>query len=117
MTTPTETTLTDSNAQFDSTAPTSAPYPNQAPTPQATPVRTLSIVSIVLGAASVLLGYTFLVPIAAIVVGVLGYQREPASRALSVWGIVLGAVMTVGWAFAGLGALLFAGPLFFFGAL
>jgi len=85
--------------------------------PTAVPVRTLSIVSLVLGATSVLLGYTFLVPIAAIVVGVLGYQREPAARAFSVWGIVLGAVMTVGWIIVGLGALAFAGPWFLLGSL
>ena len=89
----------------------------QQTVPTAVPVRTLSIVSLVLGATSVLLGYTFLVPIAAIVVGVLGYQREPAGRAFSVWGIVLGAVMTVGWIVVGLGALAFAGPLFLIGSL
>ena len=97
------------------TAPQQA-TPQQA-VPTAVPVRTLSIVSLVLGATSVLLGYTFLVPIAAIVVGVLGYQREPAARAFSVWGIVLGAVMAFGWLVVGVIGVVFAAPFFLFGLL
>ena len=77
--------------------------------------KNLSIVALVLGIASVLLGYTFLVPIAAIVVGVLGYRREPGGHALAVWGIVLGAVMAFGWLIAGFFGLLFAGPFFLAG--
>jgi len=77
--------------------------------------KNLSVIALVLGIASVLLGYTFFVPIAAIVVGVLGYRREPGARAMAVWGIVLGAVMTFGWLVVAFFGVLFAGPFFLFG--
>ena len=79
------------------------------------PARTLSIVALVLGAASVLFGYTFLVPVAAIVVGILGYQREPEARTMAVWGIVLGAVMSVGWVLLGFVGIAAAAPWLLFG--
>ena len=77
--------------------------------------KNLSIIALVLGLASVALGYTFLVPIAAIVVGVLGYRREPGGHAMAVWGIALGALMAFGWLIAGFFGLLFAGPFFLAG--
>jgi len=77
--------------------------------------KNLSVIALVLGITSVVLGYTFLVPIAAIVVGVLGYRREPGGHVLAVWGIVLGAVMAFGWLIAGFFGLLFAGPFFLAG--
>jgi hypothetical protein len=86
-----------------------------AATPAYVPSRNLSVIALVLGIASVLLGFTFLVPIAAIVVGVLGYRREPTGHAIAVWGIVLGAVMAFGWIIAGLFGALFTVPFFFVG--
>ena len=84
-------------------APTATPQ--QAPRVLA-PERTLSTLALIAGIVSIVFGQTFFVPIAAIVLGVLGYQREPAGRAFSVWGIVLGAVALFGWVlFAVLGAL------------
>ncbi|GAB2448293.1 hypothetical protein HD599_001743 [Conyzicola lurida] len=72
--------------------------------------RNLSVVALILGIASVLLGLTFLVPIAAIVVGVLAYRREPEGHAFAVWGIVLGAVMAFGWFVTAVVGIVFAGP-------
>lgn len=77
--------------------------------------KNLSVIALVLGIASVILGYTFLVPVAAIVLGVLGYRREPGGHAFAVWGIVLGAVMAFGWLVAGFFGLIFAAPFFFVG--
>lgn len=57
--------------------------------------RLFGILSLVLGVASIVAGHTFLVPVAAIVLGIIGLRREPAGRALSIWGIVLGSVMLV----------------------
>jgi hypothetical protein len=74
--------------------------PIAASTPSAAPAASVSaetnifsVLSLVLGLASILLGYTFVVPIAAIVLGVLALKREPAKRTMSIWGIVLGGVM------------------------
>ncbi|HEY8914148.1 hypothetical protein [Lacisediminihabitans sp.] len=58
-----------------------------------TDTRLFGILSLVLGIASIVVGHTVLVPVAAIVLGIIGLRREPASRAFSVWGIVLGSVM------------------------
>ncbi|MCH1882290.1 DUF4190 domain-containing protein [Agrococcus sp. ARC_14] len=57
--------------------------------------KTLSIVSLVLGLASVFLGLTFLVPIAGIVTGAMARKREPAGRTIALWGIWLSIVMLV----------------------
>ena len=71
-----------------------------------TPARTLSIVSLVLGIFSIATGQTFILPIAAIVLGVLGYRQEPAGRQFAVWGIIVGAFALFGWLI--IGALGFA---------
>ena len=83
--------------------------------PAASADRNLSIIALVLGLASVVFGQTFLVPIAAIVLGIVAYRREPTGHTLAVWAIVLGAVMAFGWLIAGFFGLLFAAPLFVFG--
>jgi hypothetical protein len=56
----------------------------------------LSITSLVLGLVSIFAGWTFLAPIAGIVTGVLALTREPESRTMAIWGIVLNAVMLAG---------------------
>ncbi|WP_306232598.1 DUF4190 domain-containing protein [Agrococcus beijingensis] len=60
--------------------------------------RTLSIVSLVLGLASIFIGGSILVPIAGIVVGVMARKREPAGRTMALWGIWLSVAMLVLWA-------------------
>ena len=83
--------------------------PYTAAAPAAAPSRPLRITSFVLGIASIAFGWTLLAPIAGIVIGVLALGREPAGRALAIWGIVLNAVMLAGviigllFAIAGLG--------------
>ena len=85
----------------------------EAPAATAAPVsvtneRLLSTLALIAGIVSIVFGQTVLIPIAAMVLGYLGYQREPAGRAFAVWGIVLGAVALFGWALlAILGALFF----------
>jgi hypothetical protein len=96
------------------TETTALPAPTARPTTYVES-RNLSVVALVLGIVSVVLGYTFLVPIAAIVVGVIGYRREATGHAFAVWGIVLGAVMAFGWLVAGFFGLLVAAPFFFVG--
>jgi hypothetical protein len=82
-----------------------------APVAHPAAARSLSITAFALGLASVLLGQTWLVPIAAIVLGAMGYRREPAGRTLAVWGIVLGSVMAFGWLVAAVVGIAMAGPL------
>jgi len=97
---------------------TSAPlganhHVNAAPATTVAPPRTLSIIALVLGGASVLFGYTFFVPIAAVVLGYLGLKREPAGRTMAIWGIVLGLLMSVGWLLIAITGLAVVAPLHF----
>jgi hypothetical protein len=96
-------------------APAGGTGSSYAPAGAYADAKNLSVISLILGLASLLLGQTFLVPIAAIVVGVLGYRREPAGRALAVWGIVLGALMAFGWLVVAVIGLALAGPFFLVG--
>ncbi|WP_025157094.1 hypothetical protein [Leifsonia aquatica] len=80
---------------------TSSPTASAAPTVSAAPTaptvsRTLSVTSFVLGLASIVFGWTFVAPIAGIVVGILALGREPFGKTFAVWGIVLNALMLFG---------------------
>ncbi|WP_233194207.1 MULTISPECIES: hypothetical protein [Cryobacterium] len=74
--------------------------PDQATVYTAEPVpprsSTLAVSSLVLGLVSIVAGWTFLVPIAGLVVGILALGREPQARTLAIWGIVLNAVLLAG---------------------
>ncbi|MDN4614788.1 hypothetical protein P5G50_10005 [Leifsonia sp. F6_8S_P_1B] len=69
---------------------TSTPYSATAP------VRTLSVTSFAFGLASIVFGWTFVAPIAGLVIGVLALRREPLGRTFAIWGIVLNAIMLAG---------------------
>lgn len=85
--------------------------PTETPARSDSPVTSpaaLSIFSLVAGAASILFGQTFFLPIAAIVVGFIARRREPNGHTMSTIGIILGFVMLFGWAL-----LLLVGASFF----
>ncbi|WP_213815180.1 DUF4190 domain-containing protein [Glaciihabitans sp. dw_435] len=67
------------------------------PAPALSPARTLGILSLIGGIASIVFGQTVLIPVAAIVLGFLARQREPYSRAYANWGIALGIIALFGW--------------------
>jgi hypothetical protein len=90
---------------------------SQTPVTTATDSRTLSILALVGGIASIVFGQTFFVPVAAIVLGVLGYRQEPTGRALATWGIVLSAVALFGWVIFAIIGLAIAAPFLWFAAL
>jgi len=50
---------------------------------------------------------TFFVPVAGLVLGIMALQREPASRTMAIWGIVLNSVMLAGTVLVGLGFAVF----------
>ncbi|MGW9632295.1 DUF4190 domain-containing protein [Agromyces sp. NPDC055520] len=94
------TTVTDTATQ----APFAEPNPYAAP---AAETRGFSIASLVLGLVSIVSSFTFFVPVIGLVLGVMALKREPASRTMAVWGIVLNAVMLAGTVLVTLGALVF----------
>ncbi|RXZ68889.1 hypothetical protein ESP51_12950 [Agromyces albus] len=63
--------------------------------------------SLVLGLVSIVASYTFVVPAIGLVLGILALKREPASRTMAIWGIVLNAVMLGGAVLVGLAAAAF----------
>ena len=75
---------------------TPAAYPAAANAQQAAPSNTLGILSIVLGVVSIFAGWTFLAPIAGLVLGIMALSREPHNRTMAIWGIVLNAVLLAG---------------------
>ncbi len=85
-------------------APFGEPNPYAAP---AAETRGFSISSLVLGLASIIASYTFVVPIVGLVLGIMALTREPASRTMAIWGIVLNAVMLAGALLATVGFVVF----------
>ena len=94
------TTVTDTATQ----APFAEPNPYAAP---AAETNGFSIASLVLGIVSIVASSTFFVPVAGLVLGILALKREPASRTMAIWGIVLNAVMLAGTVLFGLLAIVF----------
>lgn len=80
-----------------------APYAPLAPEEP----RGFSISSLVLGLVSILAGFTFVVPAAGLVLGILALKREPAGRTMAIWGIALNGVMLAGAVLATLVAFAF----------
>jgi hypothetical protein len=56
----------------------------------------LAVWSLVLGLASIAFGFTFVVPITGLVLGILSRRREPEGRTMALVGIISSAVMLVG---------------------
>ncbi|MGR2753758.1 DUF4190 domain-containing protein [Agromyces arachidis] len=70
--------------------------------PAADEQRGFAISSLVLGLVSIVAGFTFVVPVAGLVLGILALKREPSARTMAIWGIVLNGVMLAGIVIAGL---------------
>ncbi|WP_084003485.1 DUF4190 domain-containing protein [Agromyces aureus] len=92
------------------TATTTAPAP-YAQVPSASAIATesngFSISSLVLGIVSIFASFTFFVPVVGLVLGIMALKREPASRTMAIWGIVLNGVMLAGTVLVTLGTLAF----------
>ncbi|GGI47880.1 CHASE2 domain-containing sensor protein [Agromyces flavus] len=69
--------------------------------------RGFAVSSLVLGLVSIVAGFTFVVPVAGLVLGILALRREPSARTMAIWGIVLNGVMLAGVVIAGLAAAVF----------
>jgi len=57
-----------------------------------------SIASLVLGLSSMFFGWTFVVPIVGLVLGIVGTRKEPAGKGMAIAGIIINGIMLVGWA-------------------
>ena len=70
----------------------------------------LSIAALVLGIAGIVAGFWFAAA-AAIVLGFMARNREPQSRAMANWGLVLGFVGAFWWVAVGIVGLAFLAPV------
>jgi hypothetical protein len=98
-------------------ATTAIPSPSAAqPSAAAPTTNTLSIVSLALGIAGILLGQGLLAA-AAIVLGFVARSREPHGIATANWGLALGFVGLFGGLLVAMLAFFGLAPLFFVGSL
>lgn len=57
--------------------------------------RGWGMTSLVMGIASILMSWTFFIPIIGLIVGIVAKRREPHARTLANWGVGLNAAMLV----------------------
>jgi hypothetical protein len=62
------------------------------------PPKGLSVTSMILGLVSIVAGFTFLVPLVGLILGIVGLRKEPAGRAMAITGLVLNGLFVIGWA-------------------
>lgn len=80
--------------------PTGYPAPPQPGHPLVyapQPPRGMSVASMVLGLASIVFGFTFLLPLIGFILGIVGLRRDPAGRGMAVTGLILNGLFVVGW--------------------
>lgn len=75
---------------------TNQPVQTTVPTPTGGVRSPLAVWSLVLGLASIGFGFTFVVPIAGLVLGILSRRREPEGRTMALVGIISSVVMLAG---------------------
>ena len=56
-----------------------------------------SITALVLGLVSILFGFTFLMPIAALIFGLIGLNKEPAGKGMALVGVIIGGLALLVW--------------------
>jgi hypothetical protein len=61
------------------------------------PPRGLSVASMVIGLVSIVGGFTLVLPIVGLILGIVGTRREPMARGMSLTGIILNGVILLGW--------------------
>lgn len=64
---------------------------------QPAPPRGLSISSMVLGLVSIVFGFTFVVPLVSLILGIVGLRREPAGRGMALTGVIISGLILLGW--------------------
>jgi len=93
--------------------PTYAVYVQQsAPVYVKPEPRGFSVASMVLGLVSIVFGFTFVLPIAALIFGIIGMKREPAGRGMAIVGIIIGGIDLLFWLLLGGAIFAFFATLF-----
>jgi hypothetical protein len=104
--------MTDPNAAPENSAP-AAPVQHTAP-PQPAPAyyapayavpvyaappapKGMSIASMVLGLVSIAFGFTFVLPVVGLVLGIIGLRREPTGRGMALTGVIVSSLILLVW--------------------
>jgi len=60
-----------------------------------------SVTALVLALVSIVFGFTLILPLAALIFGIIGAKKEPAGRGMAIVGIVIGALDLLLWLILG----------------
>jgi ABC-type transport system involved in multi-copper enzyme maturation permease subunit len=71
--------------------------PGPAPSFARPASRGTSIASVVVGLASIFVGWSVVVPLIGLVLGLLGLQQRPVGKGTAITGLILNGLMLVGW--------------------
>ena len=82
-------------AQNPAGGPSYYPMPVYLAAPQP---KGMSIASMVLALVSIVFGFTFLLPIAALILGIAGLRKEPAGRGMAMTGVIVSSLILLVWA-------------------
>ena len=77
-------------------ATVSAPVATVLETSERGHENAFAITSFVLGIASIVSSWTFIAPIAGLVLGILALRRNTSERTLALWGVWMNAIMLAG---------------------
>lgn len=61
------------------------------------PPKGMSVASMVIGLVNIVFGWTFVLPIVGLILGIVGYRKEPAGRGMAITGIILSGLLVIGW--------------------
>ncbi|MGN8026299.1 DUF4190 domain-containing protein [Microbacterium sp. 22242] len=81
-------------AQHPATGQPYYPMPTHLVVPEP---KGMSIASMVLALVSIVFGFTFLVPIAALILGIAGLRKEPAGRGMALAGVIVSSFILLVW--------------------
>lgn len=91
--------MTTTHTTFIAPPDTSQPTASPRATAPANATSGWSIASLVIGLVSVVAGWTFFAPIAGLVLGIIGMQRD-ATRGIAIAGVAInGAILAFGFIF------------------
>ncbi|GAA1615190.1 DUF4190 domain-containing protein [Leucobacter chromiireducens] len=88
---------------FDGSQGTPAQGPQPVPAAPSENSRVFAIVGFVLGIASIVSSWTFIAPIAGLILSILALRRGTTERTLALWGVWLNSIML---AFTAIGILI-----------
>lgn len=57
----------------------------------------MSVASMVIGLVNILLGWTVILPIIGLVLGIVGLRKEPTARGMAITGVILSGIIVLGW--------------------